>query len=254
MIVIKKFDWEDGDVDQKINDGHDHRSLGLLLLQPQLALLPHQVDLLRTFSWFMIMLTWYHHWVISHNPCDYHHGGYHYELGSAVIYYDVGNYAQKNTAQSSPPPASCRQCWGWRAPLWPPSASRTGPPPPWSRSSAPAIHMFMIWQKHFYLFVFREENSPCSPPQSSEQGGKECRSSHLEKEFCQNCKTDLCHTLLTDTFVLWTYLSDMIKFEHASTWQKCSQTISAQSKARSTPRSNHQQPSQKNRPRRPNPA
>ena len=37
-----------------------------------------------------------------------------------------------------------------------------------------------------------------------------------EKEFCQkNCKTDLSHTLLTDTFVLWTYLADMIKFDFA---------------------------------------
>ena len=53
---------------------------------------------------------YHHHLVNSHNPCDYHHGGNHYELGSAVIYYDVGNYAQKNTAQSSHPPASCRQC------------------------------------------------------------------------------------------------------------------------------------------------
>ena len=42
MIVIKKFDWEDGDGDQKINDGDDHRSLGLLLLQPQFAFGPGQ--------------------------------------------------------------------------------------------------------------------------------------------------------------------------------------------------------------------
>ena len=113
----------------------------------------------------------------------------------------------------------------------------------------------LIWLKHFYLFVLRKENSPCSPPQSSEQAGKECRSSHWEKKkFQKNCKTDLCHILLADTFVLWTYLSDMIKFEFASTWWKCSRTISATSPARSTPRTHHQQPFQKNRPRRPNPA
>ena len=72
----------------------------------------------------------------------------------------------------------------------------------------------LIWLKHFYLFVLRKENSPCSPPQSSEQAGKECRSSHWKKKkFQKNCKTDLCHILLADTFVLWTYLSDKIRFD-----------------------------------------